>query len=29
MLEDALAGDGRFDALPPDLTGAQALAIAV
>jgi leucyl/phenylalanyl-tRNA--protein transferase len=29
MLEDALAGDGRFDALPPDLTGAQALAIAI
>ena len=28
MLEDALTGDGRFDALPPDLTGAQALAIA-
>jgi leucyl/phenylalanyl-tRNA--protein transferase len=29
ILEDALAGDGRFDALPPDLTGAQALAIAI
>jgi leucyl/phenylalanyl-tRNA--protein transferase len=28
MLEDALAGDGRFDALPPEMAGAQALAIA-
>ena len=28
MLEDALAGDGRFDALAPELSGEQALAIA-
>jgi len=29
LLEDALSGDGRFDALEPELTGEQALAITV
>jgi hypothetical protein len=27
MLEEALTGDGRFDALPSELTGERALAI--
>jgi hypothetical protein len=28
MLEAALTGDGRFNALPPEVSGEEALAIA-